>query len=75
MKHIITSVDGDYDQKTIREFVDISLLARDARALRNYIVEIQPEINLKHEFEDKNGNSKTINIPIGLNFFWPDVEL
>tara|TARA_Y100001963_G_scaffold157931_1_gene255807 strand:+ start:62 stop:817 length:756 start_codon:yes stop_codon:yes gene_type:complete len=75
MKYIITSVDGDYEPQTIREFVDKGLLARDARALRNYILEIQPDTDLSYEYEENNGDFVTIPIPIGINFFWPDVEV
>ena len=75
MKHIITSVNGDYESKTVREFVDTKLLAIDARALRNHIKEIQPDINLTFDYENRRGDTSTIGIPVGLNFFWPDVEL
>jgi len=75
MKYIITSVDGDYETKTIREFVDNKLLARDSRELRNYIKEIQPDINLTFEYEGKNGDLKNATIPIGLQFFWPDADV
>lgn len=72
MKHIITSVDGNYEKSAIREFVDTQLLARDSRALRNYIAEIQPDIDLYFDYEDKNGNLTKAPIPINVNFFWPD---
>ena len=75
MKHVITSVGGDYETKTIREFVDNRLLAIDSRELRNHIKEIQPDINLTFEYEGKNGDLKSASIPIGLQFFWPDAEL
>ena len=75
MKHVITSVNGDYEKKTIREFVDNNLLAIDARALRNHIKDIQPDVDLKYNYEDNRGRVKAINIPVGINFFWPDVEL
>ena len=75
MKHVITSIDGDYETKSIREFVDNRLLAIDSRELRNYIKEIQPDINLTFEYEGKNGNLKTSTIPIGLQFFWPDAQI
>tara|TARA_R110001592_G_scaffold9089_2_gene48775 strand:+ start:4447 stop:5196 length:750 start_codon:yes stop_codon:yes gene_type:complete len=75
MKHMITSVGGNSESKTIREFVDNQLLARDARELRNHIAEIQPDVDLTYEYEDKNGDFVKIGIPIGLNFFWPDTEL
>ena len=75
MKYMITSVNGNSETKTIREFVDNELLARDARELRNYISGVQPDVNLTYEYEDKNGDFVTIPVPIGLNFFWPDTEL
>jgi hypothetical protein len=67
---MITSVEGEREKKDIREFVDNYLLAQDSRALREYIREIQPDVDLTF-FPD--GNSDRINIPIGISFFWPDI--
>ena len=75
MKHLITSVNGNSEKKTIREFVDNQLLAIDSRALRNYVIEIQPDVDLHFEYEDKNGDFVNVPIPIGINFFWPDAEI
>jgi len=61
-------VNGDEDQKSINDFVDNHFLARDARAFREYIKEIQPDIDLTIEVEGEE-----VNIPIGLSFFWPDL--
>ena len=70
LKYLITSVNGERDKKDIRNFVDNYLLAKDSKALRNYIREIQPDVDLTF-FPD--GNSDRVNIPVGINFFWPDV--
>jgi len=70
LKYMITSVEGNRDKKDIREFVDNYLLAQDARSLREYIKEIQPDVDLT--FFPSNGSDR-VNIPIGLNFFWPDI--
>ena len=75
MKYIITSIDGDYEKKTIREFVDSQFLARDARELRNYIRKIQPSVDLSHDYEDQSGNTVKISIPVGIGFFWPDATI
>ena len=76
LKYMILSVDGDAERKTIREFVDNQLLARDARALREYIKEVQPDIDLTFDIETEDGDVKEgVNIPIGITFFWPDAEL
>lgn len=73
LKKIILSVDGDYEKKTIREFVDNRLLARDARSLRNYINDIRPDVDLTFDFEDEDGEIiEGMQIPIGIGFFWPD---
>jgi len=75
MKYVITSIDGDYEQKTIREFVDTQFLARDARELRNYIKKIQPSVDLSYDYEDQSGNTVKISIPVGIGFFWPDATI
>jgi hypothetical protein len=69
LKHMITSVDGDEETKTIREFVDSYLLARDARAFREHIRLTQPDVDLSYVLD----NGKEVAIPIGLGFFWPDL--
>jgi len=74
LKHMITSIEGDSESKTIREFVDNQLLARDARALRQYIKEFQPDVDLVFDLETEAGE-KEIRVPIGITFFWPDTEL
>tara|TARA_B100000212_G_scaffold49128_1_gene31632 strand:- start:1276 stop:2019 length:744 start_codon:yes stop_codon:yes gene_type:complete len=73
LKYIIQSVDGKVDQKTIRNFVDNEFLARDARAFRNYYASIQPDLDLT--FYPENGPEEGVDIPIGINFLWPDANL
>ena len=75
MKYILTSVDSDREVKTIREFVDNEFLARDARELRNHISKIQPSVDLSYDYEDQRGNVTTIDIPVGIRFFWPDASI
>ena len=76
LKHTILSMNGDYERKSIRDFVDTQLLARDARALRKYINEIQPGIDMNVNIEFKDGYvEESVYMPIGINFFWPDAEL
>jgi hypothetical protein len=70
LKYMITSVEEMRDKKDIREFVDAALLAQDSRSLREYVREIQPDVDLTF-FPD--GTNDRINIPIGVSFFWPDI--
>ena len=73
LKYIITSVNNDRDQKTIRDFIDNYLLAPDARALRDYYAKVQPDVKLKFTPDDENYTGEGIDVPISLNFFWPDL--
>jgi hypothetical protein len=75
LKHIILSVDGDVESRTIRQFVDNNLLARDARSFREYIRSVTPEIEIKFDYEGPNGVEEGATVPIGLNFFWPDAAI
>ena len=75
LKHIISSVDGDVESRTIRQFVDNNLLARDARSFREYIRSVTPEIEIKFDYEGSNGVEEGATVPIGLNFFWPDAAI
>lgn len=70
LKKMITSVNGSAEVKTIRDFVDNHFLARDSRAFREYVRQIQPDINLR--FYPENGPDGGVDIPIGVTFLWPD---
>ena len=69
-KYTITSIDGDREKKTIRDFVDNYFLAKDAQPLRKHIKEISPDIDLVYEV-----GGEEVSIPIGVNFFWPDSRI
>jgi len=70
LKYIITSVENDRDTKTIRNFVDNYLLAKDSRALREHIKNTQPDVDLT--FTTDSGEE--VAIPVGISFFWPDAR-
>ena len=72
LKHQIVSVDGNSDKNTIKDFVDNYLLAADSRALRSYIKETAPDVDLTTRVVI-DGVEEDISIPINLNFFWPDL--
>jgi len=72
LKYMITSINGNREQKAIRDFVDNYMLAPDARALREYYAKIQPDIEMKFIPNDENYVGEGIAVPISLNFFWPD---
>ena len=72
LKFMITSVNGESENKVIREFVDNYMLARDSRAFREHIKETQPDIIMKFDYEGENGVEEDVNVPITAGFFWPD---
>lgn len=73
LKYIVTAVNGDPTEKAIREFVDTSFLARDSREFRKYLKEVQPGADLK--FNPEDGPEGGVDIPIGISFLWPDLEI
>jgi hypothetical protein len=75
LKYIITSIEGNREPKTIRDYVDNYMLAQDSRALREYIRKVQPDIDLKFDFDGPNGIEEGVDLPIGISFFWPDSRI
>jgi hypothetical protein len=69
LKHLITSVNGDKDPSNIKTFVDTYLLASDARALREYVKEVTPNVDMKF-----NADNEMVDMPITLTFFWPELK-
>jgi hypothetical protein len=72
LRQMILSINGSYDKKTIREFIEYGLLAKDSRALREHINTISPGIDLTYKYVFDNGAVEDITIPINASFFWPD---
>ena len=75
MKYMITSVNGNREIKSIREFVDNALLAPDARALRNYYNKMSPNIDLKFIPNDEDYVGEGVGFEIGVDFFWPNTGI
>ena len=74
LKQMIISVNGDSERKTVREFVDTYFLAMDARAFRKHVQGHQPDVNLLTQVELSDGG-EDVEIPITVNFFWPDANI
>ncbi len=74
LKHCILAVNGDREKKAVREFVDNYLLASDARALREYMKRVSPDLDLTFTFVGSDGYTQEgVEIPIGLSFFYPSL--
>ena len=73
LKTMILSVDSDTDPKSISHFVDNELFAVDSKALRNYINEVVPDIDLNWEFiSEETGERREMILPMDASFFWPN---
>jgi len=72
LRYLITSVDGNDEQSTINSFVE-NMLSKDSLSLRQEITKVTPDIDLSQEI-DIEGESVKVDIPMTVNFFWPDTE-
>jgi hypothetical protein len=69
----ITAVNGNRDQKTIRDFAK-NMPMQDSQALRKYISSVTPDILMKFDFTTKSGEVvEGLNIPMTVDFFWPEL--
>ena len=73
LKNMILSVDGETEQKVINHFVDNELFAVDSKALRAYINEVIPDMDLTWEFiSEETGEGRDMQLPLDVTFFWPN---
>jgi hypothetical protein len=72
LKYIITSVEGLRETKDIREFIDTALTAQDSRSLREYYSKVTPDVDTVITIEKDGYTQEGVDIPIGINFFWPN---
>jgi len=74
LMHSIISVGNIEDRAKIANFVK-SMPARDSLALRNYIRENEPGMDMKQDVACPScGHSETVSIPIGISFLWPSAS-
>ena len=69
MKHAIVSIDGEDARGSINNYVD-NMLSKDSLAFRQEMAKIAPDINLSQEVE-MEGEMVRVDIPMTINFFWP----
>jgi hypothetical protein len=76
MIQMIQSVNGNTDRNFIKLFVENELTAIDARSLRQFIVEIQPDVDMNIDLiDEETGDSFRTDVTFGPQFFWPDVRV
>jgi hypothetical protein len=71
LMYSIVSIDGVEDRAKIAAFVKV-MPARDSLALRNFIKDSEPGIEMKQETScPACGHEEEVNMPLGVNFLWP----
>jgi hypothetical protein len=72
LKHIIIAVDGETGRAAVNNFVDNELFAQDSRALRSYMKDIAPDLDMTFTFiSEETGEASELAIPMDVSFFWP----
>lgn len=71
LKTCIVSVNGLHDPQSIKQVSD-NMIASDARALRNVIRDLTPEVDMEQDFTCENcGHEEGLEVPLTAEFFWP----
>lgn len=72
LKHMIVSVDGNTDRNYIKNFA-LNMLSMDSRALRDYMSETFPALDMSFDYECGNcSHTERMDVPLTVQFFWPD---
>jgi len=71
LKQMLLSVDGKTEKSYINNFVENEFLSRDSFALREYLIDITPDMNMNIKITDSNGKNIEVAVPITVRFFWP----
>ena len=70
LRYMIKSVDGNSDISAINKYIT-GMLARDSKALRDYVKNISPDMDMTFEYTHQTGEVEALPITMGVNFFWP----
>lgn len=72
LQYSILSVEGKTDRGAINTFIR-NMPARDSMALRKYIDQNEPGIEMKGDYDCNSCNEiSEVRVPLGASFFWPD---
>ena len=71
LKQMILSVDGKTEKSYINNFVENEFLSRDSYALREYLVDITPDVDMSVKITNSTGKEVEVTVPITVRFFWP----
>ena len=75
LKQIIVSINGETNKSILSSMVE-NLVVKDSKLIKDEFDKINPSIDMTVEVTcDECGHTMKGGMPIGLNFFWPDIEL
>lgn len=69
LPYIIQEIDGNDDKDFIRKYVQEDLLAIESLGVRTFLETITPDIDFTTDI-----NGEEVEIPIGINFFYPSFK-
>lgn len=70
LRYMIISVDGNSEISHINKYIN-GMLARDSKALRNYVKSISPDMDMTFTYTYDDGETEALPVTLGVNFFWP----
>ena len=50
-------------------------MAGDSRAFREYISEVEPDLDFVTQAQMESGEMKEVTVPMTVQFFWPSVKI
>ena len=72
LENQVTSISGNSDRNAISAFIK-AMPAADSRALRNYMISIEPGLDMSVDFKcEACGDESRVALPLGAAFFWPE---
>ena len=73
LKRVILEWDGVSNKTELNEMIE-NMLSKDSLAFRNEITRISPDVEMKQEIDFPEGGTVEVDIPLTVNFFWPDTD-
>jgi hypothetical protein len=75
LKSIIVSINGETDKNILASMVE-NLVVKDSKKIRVEFEKINPSVDMTMEAVcEECGHVMKGGMPIGVNFFWPDIEV
>jgi len=75
LRKVIVSINGETDKNVLNTMID-NLIVKDSRKVREELGKINPTVDMTVEFTcDNCDHTMKGGMPIGVDFFWPDIEI